>query len=149
MDHDHSYKLLFSHADMVADLLRGFVHEPWVGEIDFASLEKVGGSYYVADDLREREDDIIWRVRLGRKWLYVYLLIEFQSSVDPFMAVRVLAYLGLLYQDIIRTGGLTAERLLPPVLPVVLYNGRPRWNAPEEVAERIARGEEHVGRTRD
>ena len=148
MDHDHSYKLLFSHADMVADLLRGFVHEPWVDEIDFASLEKVSGSY-VADDLREREDDIIWRVRLGRKWLYVYLLIEFQSSVDPFMAVRVLAYLGLLYQDIIRTGGLTAECLLPPVLPVVLYNGRPRWNAPEEVAERIARGEEHVGRTRD
>ena len=137
MDHDHSYKLLFSHADMVADLLRGFVHEPWVGEIDFASLEMVSGSY-VADDLREREDDIIWRVRLGREWLYVYLLIEFQSSVDPFMAVRVLTYLGLLYQDIIRTGGLAAERLLPPVLPVVLYNGRPRWNAPEEVAELIA-----------
>ena len=124
MNHDNGYKLLFSHADMV------------------------GGSY-VADDLREREDDIIWRVRLGRKWLCVYLLIEFQSSVDPFMAVRVLAYLGLLYQDIIRTGGLTAERLLPPVLPVVLYNGRPRWNAPEEVAERIARGEEHVGTTSD
>ena len=27
MDHDHSYKLLFSHAEMVADLLRGFVRE--------------------------------------------------------------------------------------------------------------------------
>jgi hypothetical protein len=51
MDHDHSYKLLFSHADMVAYLLRGFVHEPWVAELDFASLEKVSGSY-VADDLR-------------------------------------------------------------------------------------------------
>ena len=148
MDHDHSYKLLFSHPEMVADLLRGFVLEDWVKDLDFATLERVSGGY-VADDLREREDDIVWRVRFGGGWLYVYLLIEFQSSVDHFMAVRVLAYLGLLYQDIIRTGGLTAERLLPPVLPVVLYNGRPRWNAQEEVAERIARGEEHVGRTRD
>ena len=102
MDHDHSYKLLFSHPEMVADLLRGFVLEDWVKDLDFATLERVSGGY-VADDLREREDDIVWRVRFGGGWLYVYLLIEFQSSVDHFMAVRVLAYLGLLYQDIIRT----------------------------------------------
>ena len=137
MDHDHSYKLLFSHPGMVADLLRGFVLEDWVKDLDFATLERVSGGY-VADDLREREDDIVWRVRFGGGWLYVYLLIEFQSSVDHFMAVRVLAYLGLLYQDIIRTGGLTPDRLLPPVLPLVLYNGKPRWTAPEEVADLVA-----------
>jgi len=137
MDHDHSYKLLFSHPEMVADLLRGFVHDDWVKDLDFASLERVGDGY-VTDDLRERLDDIVWRVRLGPEWLYVYLLIEFQSKVDPFMAVRVLAYLGLLYQDIIRTGGLTADRLLPPVLPIVLYNGKPRWTAATEVADLIA-----------
>jgi len=61
MDHDHSYKLLFTHPEMVADLLRGFVREDWVAELDFSTLEKAGGSY-VSDDLREREDDIIWRV---------------------------------------------------------------------------------------
>ena len=137
MDHDHSYKLLFSHPEMVADLLRGFVHEDWVNDLDFASLERVNDGY-VTDDLRERLDDIVWRVRLGSEWVYVYLLIEFQSSVDTFMAVRVLAYLGLLYQDIIRTGGLTADRLLPPVLPIVLYNGKPRWTAATEVADLIA-----------
>ena len=53
MDHDHSYKLLFSHPEMVADLLRGFVREDWVNELDFATLERVGGGY-VADDLRGR-----------------------------------------------------------------------------------------------
>ena len=137
MDHDHSYKLLFSHPEMVADLLRGFVHEDWVNHLDFATLERVNDGY-VTDDLRERLDDIVWRVRLGPEWIYVYLLIEFQSSVDTFMAVRVLAYLGLLYQDIIRTGGLTADKHLPPVLPIVLYNGKPRWTAATEVAELIA-----------
>ena len=136
MDHDHSYKLLFSHPEMVADLLRGFVHEPWVGGLDFASLEKVSGSY-VTDDLREREDDIIWRVRWGHDWLYVYLLLEFQSTVDRFMAVRMLAYLGLLYQDLIRAGQLTAGGRLPPVLPVVLYNGNPAWDAAQEIGELI------------
>jgi predicted transposase/invertase (TIGR01784 family) len=137
MDHDHSYKLLFSHAEMVADLLRGFVREDWVAQLDFTSLEKHPNSY-VSDDLRERMDDVVWRLRFADGWLYVYLLIEFQSSVDAFMAVRVMAYLGLLYQDLIRAGGLAPGDRLPPVLPIVLYNGKPRWNAAQDVADLIA-----------
>lgn len=136
MDHDHSYKLLFSHPEMVADLIRGFVREDWVQQLDFTSLEKVSGSY-VADDLREREDDVIWRVRWGQEWLYVYLLLEFQSTVDRYMAVRILTYLGLLYQDILRTGQLATGDRLPPVLPVVLYNGSKRWDAPTDIADLI------------
>jgi predicted transposase YdaD len=136
MDHDHSYKLLFSHAAMVEDLLRGFVREDWVAELDFATLERAGNGY-VSDDLRERIDDIVWRLRFRGEWLYVYLLIEFQSSVDAFMAVRLLAYVGLLYQDLLRAGQLTAAGKLPPVLPVVLYNGRPRWDAAVDIAELI------------
>lgn len=103
MSHDHSYKLLFSHPEMVADLLWGFAHEDyWVAQLDFSSLEKVSGSF-VADDLREREDGVIWRARWGDQWLYAYLLLKFQSSVDHFMAVRIMVYLGRLYQDLIRT----------------------------------------------
>jgi len=135
-DHDHSYKLLFSHPEMVADLLRGFVHEEWVAGLDFTSLEKVGGSY-VTDDLREREDDVIWRLRWGQEWLYVYLLLEFQSSIDPFMAVRIMVYVGMLYQDLIRSQRLTPSQRLPPVLPLVLYNGNKRWNAPQEISDLI------------
>ena len=129
-DHDHSYKLLFSHGQMVEDLLRGFVHEAWVGEVDFATLDRVGGSY-VSDDLREREDDVIWRVRLREQWLYVYLLIEFQSRPDPFMALRMLVYVGLLYQELVKGKQLTANHKLPPVFPLVLYNGERPWTAAE------------------
>src|SRR5690606_278712 len=123
---------LFSHPEMVADLLRGFVREDWVSDLDFSTLEKAGGSY-VSDDLREREDDIIWRVRWKENWLYVYLLLEFQSTVDWFMAVRIMTYVGLLYQDLIKSGQVNKDELLPPVLPVVLYNGETRWRAPEDI----------------
>jgi hypothetical protein len=33
-DHDHAYKLLFSHPKMVRDLLEGFVKEEWLSELD-------------------------------------------------------------------------------------------------------------------
>ena len=143
--HDHGYKLLFSHPTMVRDLLTGFVKEAWVAQLDFTTLEKVSGSY-ITDELREREDDIIWRVRWGEGWLYVYLLLEFQSSIDRFMAVRIMTYLGLLYQDLIRQKALTPAGRLPPVLPLVLYNGESRWTAARNVAdlvERVPGGLEH------
>ena len=136
MDHDHGYKHLFSHPELVADLLTGFVNEPWVEELDLASLERVSG-HYVSDDLRAREDDLVWRVRWGEGWCYVYLLLEFQSTVDRFMAVRLLTYLGLLYQDLLKAGELAPDGRLPPVLPLVLYNGERRWTAPVEMAELI------------
>src|SRR5438094_4525581 len=81
MEHDNSYKLLFSHARMVEDLLRGFIQEPWVQEVDFTTLERVSESH-VSDDLHDREYDLIWRVRWRADWLYIYLLFEFQSTVD-------------------------------------------------------------------
>ncbi|MEK8020557.1 MAG: Rpn family recombination-promoting nuclease/putative transposase, partial [Candidatus Parabeggiatoa sp.] len=62
--HDQSYKRLFSHPKMVEDLLRGFVHEDWVNQLDFTTLEVFKDSF-VSDDLRDRHDDIIWRVRWG------------------------------------------------------------------------------------
>ncbi len=54
-EHDNSYKLLFSHPEMVRDLLTGFVKEAWVEQLDFATLEKVSGSY-VTEELRDREE---------------------------------------------------------------------------------------------
>jgi hypothetical protein len=129
-DHDHSYKLLFAHPRMVRELLETFVGGEWLAQVDFDTLERVSDAY-ISDDLRARADDIVWRVRCGSR--HVYLLIEFQSRVDSFMAVRVLAYVALLYQDIIRAQEIAVDEGLPAVLPVVLHNGSTRWYAAEDV----------------
>jgi 16S rRNA (cytidine1402-2'-O)-methyltransferase len=47
-DHDHGYKLLFGHAEMVRDLLVGFVDEPWVKELRFDTLQRVSASSVTA-----------------------------------------------------------------------------------------------------
>jgi hypothetical protein len=135
--HANTYKNMFSHKEVIRDLICGFVKQDWINELDFDSLERVSDSF-VTDDIRDREDDIIWRLRLGPSWIYVYLLIEFQSTVDNTMAIRIMTYIGLLYQDLIKTKKVLSGEKLPPVLPIVLYNGAPRWNAPVEVSELIA-----------
>jgi len=141
-DHDHSYKNLFSHPQMVRDLLQGFVNEEWIDNLDFTSLKRVDGSY-VTDDLQCREDDIVWRVKCSDSWIYIYILIEFQSTVDHYMAARLMTYIGLLYQSLIAAKTVTKKGKLPPVLPIVLYNGEPKWNAAtsiEALIEKPPRG---------
>ncbi len=80
MDHDGSYKALFTHPALMADLLTGFFQQPWVAQCDFASLEKRNSSF-VGDNLKQRSTDLVWRIRCGEEYLYVYLLLEFQSTV--------------------------------------------------------------------
>ena len=80
--HDASYKLLFSSPEVVRDLVMGFIPDDWLHSLDYTTLEKMPGSY-VSDDLRQRADDVVWRVRADGQWVYLYLLIEFQSHTDP------------------------------------------------------------------
>jgi predicted transposase YdaD len=135
--HDHASKLLFSRRELVADLIRGYVDPTAAAGMDLRTLERCNGTY-IAPDLRERRNDLVWRARSRHGWIYVYLLIEFQSTVDRFMAVRLLAYVALLWQDLIDQGQVTGAGRLPPVLPIVLYNGDRPWSAPTELKELLA-----------
>ncbi len=125
---------------MVRDLLEGFAARDWSGSLDFGTLEPVPASY-VSRDLQQRHGDLVWRLRFSdERWLYLLLLLEFQSTVDRAMAVRMLAYTALLYQRLAADGALRDPGALPPVLPVVIYNGRGSWTASTDVNELVAGG---------
>ena len=135
--HDAAYKDFFRHKEMVESLLTGFVKEDFVSELDFSTLEHCAGSY-ITDDLRERMDDCVWKVKWRGRTSYLCLILEFQSTPDPWMPVRVMSYTGLLWQDLIKTGAIHAGDALPPVFPVVIYNGAGEWKVCLSVEEMCA-----------
>ena len=59
--HDPAYKQFFSNPEMVESLKTDFVSVEFIADLDISTLERSSGSY-VTDDLRERHDDIVWRV---------------------------------------------------------------------------------------
>jgi len=136
--HDEGYKSLFAHPEIVRDLLIGFVHEDWIEQLDMKSLEKVS-SQYISEELLKRDNDILWRVRCGKEWIYVYILIEFQSTPNDWMALRVLSYICLLYQDLLKNKKKTLTRngKLPPIFPLVLYNGAKKWDPETNISALI------------
>ena len=106
--HDENYKRIFAFPRVIEDLLHGFVPGAWLEEVDFATLGKLS-TEYISDELLKRHGDNVWRMRLRKNWLYLLLLVEFQSTDDPLMALRILTYTGLLYQELARNEQLDAD----------------------------------------
>ena len=153
---DPIYKRLYAFAEMVEDLLRSLFPRELTDAVDWPSLGRLPAEY-VGDDFRRRHGDAVWRVRLREgdergEWLYVLVLLEFQSTTDEIMALRVLEYTTMLYRELVRESrgarsardgprakkGAAKPERLPPVLPVVLYNGDAEWRAARDVMDLIA-----------
>ena len=90
--------MLFSHRLFVQRLLESFVEEPFTAGLDYSTLERVNASF-VSDEFARRESDIIWKATFAGRPLYLFILIEFQSSVDHHMPIRFLRYLAEFYQS--------------------------------------------------
>ncbi|WP_299439007.1 Rpn family recombination-promoting nuclease/putative transposase [uncultured Rhodospira sp.] len=136
-DHDSLYHRLFSHPLMVEHLVRDAVPDAMAAGVDFARMERVVAKFHDRAGQR-RDGDVIWRLptREGVD-VYLYLLLEFQSRNDWWMAVRAQVYEGLLWQHLIAERSLKAGDPLPPVLLVVLHNGTDRWSAPTDTADLV------------
>lgn len=137
-DHDALYRRMFSHPGMVAQLLSGFVEEKWVEDLDLDAMSRMNGDF-IAEHGKRRQADMIWRIpRKSGGDAYLLLMLEFQSPQDRWMALRIMVYAGLLWQHLIETRSLTPDGRLPPVFPVVLYNGDPERKASLNLRDPIA-----------
>jgi hypothetical protein len=125
---------------MVEELVREFVPEALATGLDFSGLQRVNPKFHSGRrSARRREGDVIWRLPTCEGTdIYLYLLIEFQSTSDWWMPVRTQVYQGLLWQQVIEEKKLKAGARLPPLLLLVLYNGIQRWKAPTDIRDLIA-----------
>ena len=135
--HDPIYRRLFGFPRMVGDLLRAVGHPDWLGDVDLDTLERLSAEH-VGDHGQQRRGDAAWRVRFRDGWLYLLVLLEFQSSSDSRMALRNLEYTALLYRELDRRRELGTPGQWPPVLPVVLYNGDAPWTGALEMRDLVA-----------
>ena len=91
---DETYKLIFSQRAAVEEPVRNFVGEDLADELDFDTLEALPTDR-ISGGLVQRQVDLLWKIRYRGSWLYVLVLLEFQSESDHFMALRILTYICL------------------------------------------------------
>ena len=137
--HDSGYKKLFSNRTIFRQLIETFVNQEWVHSLDFDTCEPLDKSF-ISEHYKETESDLIYKIQFHDREVYIYILIEFQSTVDPFMALRVLNYITNFYMDFfVNNRGVKKLPVENPsaVFPIVLYNGEAPWTAPVNLSALI------------
>ncbi|REG30799.1 putative transposase/invertase (TIGR01784 family) [Archangium gephyra] len=132
--HDLFARYTFGHPERAEAELRAVLPAHVVSEVDWTSLRREHGSV-VDPELRETESDLLFtaRLRTGQP-LLLYVLLEHQSSVDRWMALRMLRYV---VRQVERWRQEHPESTrLPVIIPLVMYHGPDgAWTAPRRVEE--------------
>lgn len=139
--HDTSYKFLLSSKKLFVELLRSFINKSWVNGVDENQIEEIPHSF-VLPDFKRKEADLIYRVKLNGQDIVFYLLLELQSRVDFRMPYRLLLYQVELWRYLLQNveHSLVNRKTfgLPPIIPIVLYNGKPKWTASRQLRNLFA-----------
>jgi len=139
--HDKGYKRLFKNKGIFRQLLETFVAKGWVKDLDFATCETLDKSF-IADHYKETISDIIHRLKLKHTEIFIVILTEFKSTVERFTSLDMAHYVASFYKDYVESN--KNVRMLPPVFPILLYNGNAEWTAPTKLADLIE-DREYVG----
>jgi len=140
--HDIGYKEIFSYLEMVQQLIEGFAPKEVADLLDFSTLKPHPG-HYITPTFQNKEEDIVWSVKAQLEpagepvEIYLYILLEFQSSVDRTMPVRFMQYIASFYDHLLKNDQVKSSEYLPPVFPIVLYNGNPKWYAKTNITDMI------------
>jgi hypothetical protein len=132
--HDLLVRYTFGNPERAAAELRAVLPAAVVSQVDWSSLRRESGSV-VDTELRETQSDLLFsaRVRGGRTVLF-YVLLEHQSTVDRWMALRMLRYV-VRRLELWRKEHPESE-LLPVIIPLVMHHGpHGGWTAPRRVEE--------------
>ncbi|MFL5357543.1 Rpn family recombination-promoting nuclease/putative transposase [Archangium sp.] len=132
--HDLFARYTFGHPERAEAELRAVLPSHVVSEVDWSSLRRESGSV-VDPELRETESDLLFtaRLRTGRS-LLLYVLLEHQSSVDRWMALRMLRYVVRQMEHWRQQH--PESTVLPVIIPLVMFHGpEGAWTAPRRVEE--------------
>jgi predicted transposase/invertase (TIGR01784 family) len=96
--HDKSYKDLYSNKEVFIDLVKSTLNASWARELKAEQLTLVNRSY-ISSDYEEKESDIVYKANVNGSEVIFYILLEFQSSVDYRMPLRLFFYISEILRE--------------------------------------------------
>ena len=134
--HDRFFKESWSRAEVARDFLTYYLPAKIVDLLDIDTLDLSKDSF-VDKELREYFSDLLYKVELrdGRA-VYVYVLLEHKSYLEPLIAFDLLRYMVEIWNLLLKRA--KAGEKLPAIIPMVLYHGRGGWHIAQDFRSLIA-----------
>ena len=140
--HNNLFRSVFGDTREASALLRAHLPHAISRQLRWPTLalQPVG---FIDSRLRDSESDLLFLIRRKADsapvWLYV--LLEHQSTPDPWLRLRLLRYSIRIWERDRRRH--RHEKQLRPILPLVLYQGRRRWRHGREFSQLFAQQVRH------
>ncbi len=133
---DALFKDIFQIKEVIIDLLTNIVGAKWVEHLDFDTIEFLNTEFNINPTSRiKRIIDVVFKINFKGNDVYIIIILEIQSTVDYFMSSRITTYMSLFIEHLIKSGKVKPGQLLPPILPIVFYDGTKTWNAKNKLQD--------------
>ena len=129
--HDSLVRAVFGRPEHAAGLLRSILPKEVAACLDWSRLSLVHGSF-VDPELRQRHCDLLFRVPLAGREVFIYLLFEHKSAPERLAPLRLLRYQVRIWDPWLE-GRATSSP--PLIIPIVLYHGPRAWQYSTQIAD--------------
>ena len=124
-------RVLSTHLNATRELLQSRLTPALAASIDWSSLALEPASF-VKRDLKQTHSDLLFSVRRNRRRVFIYFLVEHQSTLNLSMPLRLLGYMVEIWT---RHREQHPSESLPPVIPLVLNQGPSEWTVSTQFAD--------------
>ncbi|MCC8398190.1 MAG: Rpn family recombination-promoting nuclease/putative transposase [Rickettsia endosymbiont of Labidopullus appendiculatus] len=130
--HDKIFRKSMENPIVAKEFLATHLPKDVLALIDSTTL-KLEKDSFIEPDLSETISDVLFSVKFNDKDGYIFLLLEHQSTVDKIMAFRLFKYMINICDRYLTTN--PKSKRLPLIYPLILYNGKKKYNAPLNIWE--------------
>ena len=116
------FKEAFSRLDVLTDFIKAYLPEEFSSQLDFDSITRKQDSH-IDSELAQHYVDLLFEARLGPRIITIALLLEHKSYPEAYPHFQLNRYLLNYWVD-----QLKAKQPLQPVIPILVYHGRGKWN---------------------
>ena len=138
--HDKAMRAVLSNKEEAAIIINISLGLDGTRKVKSSEIEEYKTDF-VTKDYFNREIDIIYKDLTQQN---LYYIIEHQTKVDYRMPMRLIEY----YTEVMRNTYINREKSkkyeLPKIIPIILYGGDKKWNAPKHLDKSKIAGREII-----
>src|SRR5688572_21344642 len=131
--HDRLIKKLLSNPGITRDILNLYLPKSAIQLMDLTHLTLQRDSF-IDDEHRAFAVDLLFKTRIQNEDGYVWLLLEHQSTDDPWLPVRIFKYMALIWDHLRKT---SKTPKVPLIYPLIIYNGQRPYSSTLTLSEMI------------
>ncbi|WP_341753533.1 Rpn family recombination-promoting nuclease/putative transposase [Candidatus Tisiphia endosymbiont of Dioctria rufipes] len=125
LKHDKLFKRIMSNEIAAKEFLEYYLPSDFKEKVDLSKIT-IEKESYIEETLQEKFSDIVYSVKTkSDDSAFIYILLDHQSTVDYWMALRLWRYALLLCERHKKN-----KDKLPLIYSMIMYNGREVYNAP-------------------